>query len=117
MAPPGAPRARRRPRHGSLERPVNARSYRGTWLLAGVPLLIAAFSLSSLPHLPKLAGYVPTFDGSSAAANARALAQQFPDRRPGTNGARGAASFVQQQLEASGYKVTRDTFHETIAGL
>src|SRR6266849_5640789 len=99
MAPPGAPRARRRPRPGSLERPVNARSYRGTWLLAGVPLLIAAFSLTSLPQLPRLAGYVPTFDAPTAVANARALTQENPDRRPGTSGANGAATLVQQQLE------------------
>ena len=29
--------ARRRPRRGSLERPVNGRLYRGTWLLVGAP--------------------------------------------------------------------------------
>ena len=28
---------RRRPRRGSLERPINARSYRGTWLLVAIP--------------------------------------------------------------------------------
>ena len=34
------PRARRRPRPGSLDRPVNGRLYRGTWLLVGLPLLL-----------------------------------------------------------------------------
>ena len=29
---------RRRSRPGSLERPINARLYRGTWLLVGLPL-------------------------------------------------------------------------------
>src|SRR5580765_4640282 len=119
MAPPRAPRARRRPRHGSLERPVNARSYRGTWLLAaGLPLLILAFSLQAAPSpLEAPAGFVPGFDRAAAQANAEALAQQDPDRRPGTDGARRAAAFVTTQLRSSGYKVGADHFDATIAGL
>jgi hypothetical protein len=118
MAPPRAPRARRRPRPGSLERPVNARSYRGTWLLAGLPLLILAFSLKPLPApLEAPLGFVPGFDRAAALTNAEALAQQDPDRRPGTDGARRAAAFVTAQLRSSGYKVTADRFDATIAGL
>src|SRR5436190_928350 len=37
---------RRRARPGSVERPVNGRLYRGTWLLVGLPLLVAAFSVA-----------------------------------------------------------------------
>ena len=37
---------RRRARPGSLQRPVNGRLYRGTWLLVGLPLLVAAFSVA-----------------------------------------------------------------------
>jgi len=44
--------ARRRPRLGSLERPVSGRLYRGTWLLVGMPLLIAAFSVNKAIPLP-----------------------------------------------------------------
>ena len=44
-AVPPAPE-RRRPRRGSLERPINGRLYRGTWLLVGLPLLVAAFSVA-----------------------------------------------------------------------
>src|ERR687888_339504 len=53
--PPGP---RRRPRRGSAERPVNSRTYRGTWLLVGIPLLIAAFSVSTPPSL-RQEGYRP----------------------------------------------------------
>ena len=42
---PPAPE-RRRPRRGSLERPINGRLYRGTWLLVGFPLLVLAFSVA-----------------------------------------------------------------------
>jgi CheY-like chemotaxis protein len=36
---------RRRPRPGSLERPINGRLYRGTWLFVGLPLLVLAFGI------------------------------------------------------------------------
>src|SRR5437016_4104205 len=52
MAAVPPPPARRRPRPGSLERPVNAKLYRGTWLLVGLPLLIAAFSVARPQPLP-----------------------------------------------------------------
>jgi hypothetical protein len=117
MAPPRAPRARQRPRPETLDRPINARTYRGTWLLAGIPLLILAFSVSSLPTLPRPPGYIPSFDTASAAETAQSLAQSFPDRRPGTSGASGAADFVQQAFEREGYRVARDPFNATIAGL
>ena len=48
--PPGS--ARRRPRRGTLERPVSGRLYRGTWLLVGIPLLAAAFSIHKPNPLP-----------------------------------------------------------------
>ena len=41
------------PRQGSLERPLSGRIYRGTWLLVGFPLLLAAFSVISASALPK----------------------------------------------------------------
>ena len=118
MAPPRAPRARRRTRPGSLERPVNARSYRGTWLLAGIPLLIAAFSIHPWPEaLTAPSALLPAFDEAAAVRNADALAQQFPDRRPGTTGASQATEFVAAELERYGYKVARDRFETTLAGL
>ena len=76
------PRARRRPRPGSLDRPVNGRLYRGTWLLVGLPLLLVAFSVARPQPLPPPA-LAPSVDG---AATTR-LAQDFltyPNRFPGT---------------------------------
>ena len=53
MAPPRRARATRaRPRRGSVERPVNARLVRGTWLLVALPLLLAAFSVGRPQPLP-----------------------------------------------------------------
>ena len=106
---------RRRPRPGSLERPVNSRLYRGTWLLVGLPLLLLAFSVArpaalQAPNLP------PTFDGTAAASLATDLATRYPDRQPGTPGANGAAAWFRQQLQPYGFDVHPDRFTATIHG-
>ena len=106
---------RRRSRPGSLERPVNSRLYRGTWLLVGLPLLLLAFSVArpsalNPPNLP------PAFDASQAASIAKDLAADYPDRRPGTLDARGAAAWFRRQLEPYGFDVHTDPFTATIGG-
>src|SRR5437763_723147 len=107
---------RRRPRPGSLERPVNGRLYRGIWLLVALPiLLLLAFSVSRPPSL-KGQGLPPAFNGGSAAVIAGDLTDRYPDRYPGTAGARGAERWFKEQLEPSGFNVKRDTFTATIRG-
>ena len=70
-------RERRRARPGSLDRPVNSRMYRGTWLLVGIPLLIAAFTVFHPQPLPAPT-LQPDFDG----ATARLTAEQFANNNP-----------------------------------
>lgn len=100
---------RRRPRRGSVERPINARTYRGTWLLVGIPLLIAAFSVSQPPALPR-ASLPPAFDGSRALGLAKDLAGTYPDRRPGTLGATGAVEWMRARLSEEGFEPQTDRF-------
>jgi Peptidase family M28 len=104
---------RRRPRRGSVERPINARTYRGTWLLVGIPLLIAAFSVSQPPALPR-ASLPPAFDGSRALGLAKDLAGTYPDRRPGTLGATGAAEWIRARLREEGFEPQSDRFRARI---
>ena len=70
----GAGARRPRPRRGSLDRPLSGRIYRGTWLLVGLPLLLAAFSVMRAsplpPHNPNLP---PAFDRVTAVALATDL--------------------------------------------
>jgi hypothetical protein len=106
---------RRRSRPGSLERPINARLYRGTWLLVGLPLLLLAFSVARPPALPA-PNLPPAFDAAQAAALARDLASNYPDRRPQTPGARGAAAWFRRQLHPYGFDVRTDSFTATIGG-
>src|SRR5262245_48920861 len=108
-------RERRRARPGSLDRPVNSRMYRGTWLLVGIPLLIAAFTVFHPDPLPAPT-LRPDFDGTSARLTADQFANNNPDRAPGTPGARRAANWVAQRLHQYDLDVGRERFHAKIPG-
>ena len=69
--------ARRRARPGSLQRPVNGRLYRGTWLLVGLPLLVAAFSVARPTPLPR--AFLPAFDGEATKTLVAALNGMFAE--------------------------------------
>jgi Peptidase family M28 len=114
-AVPPAPQSLRRPRPGSLDRPVNGRLYRGTWLLVGLPLLVLAFSVArpaglQPPNLP------PAFDRVDARALAAELALKYPGRVPGTPAAVAAARWFAGQLTPYGYAVESEPFSATIPG-
>jgi hypothetical protein len=111
--PPYGQQGRARP--GSLDRPVNGRMYRGTWLLVGFPLLLAAFTVSR-PQPLRAPTLQPDFDGSAATLLAGELANQHPDRTPGTAGAREAAEWVSGQLSQFGLHTEVDRFHAKIPG-
>ena len=111
------PPARTRARPGSLERPINGRLYRGTWLLVGIPLLIAAFSVGKPPALRAAVPTLPpAFDKLRAVALARDLAQTFPDRSPGSPGAESARQWFADQMANLGLRVRREPFSATIPG-
>jgi hypothetical protein len=110
------PRAeRRRPRRGSFERPINARSYRGTWLLVAIPLLIASFSVRKAPSLPP-PSLPPAFDTLGALDLADELAGSIPDRRPGSPGAQRASRWVAEKFELQGFATQTDRFTARIPG-
>jgi hypothetical protein len=112
--PPPAPR--RRPRRGSLQRPINGRLYRGTWLLVALPLLVAAFSVARPAPLPP-PNLPPAFDRLSALALTRDLAVHYPNRVPGTAGATGAARWFRDQLRPYGFEVQAERFSARIPGV
>lgn len=94
---------------------MNGRLYRGTWLLVGLPLLLLAFSVArpsalQAPNLP------PAFDAATAASLAKDLALRYPDRTPGTPGAKGAAAWFRRALKPYGFDVRPDRFTATIRG-
>src|ERR671927_1013730 len=115
MAVAPARSERRRPRPGALERPVNGRMYRGTWLVVPLPLLVAAFSVARPTPLPA-PPLPPAFDRYAADALATDLARSFPDRSPGSPQATGAAQWFEQQLHAYGFRTQVDRFFARIPG-
>ena len=116
MAPPRrAPAPRGRPRRGSVERPVNARLVRGTWLLVALPLLLTAFSVARPQPLPAPT-LPPTFDVAIAEQLARELAREYPDRSPGSSGGLGAAAWVSEQFELYGFTPQVERFRAQIPG-
>ena len=104
-----------RARRGSLARPINARMYRGTWLLVGLPLLVAAFSIGRAEPLPP-PSVPPTFDGLAARDLAKDLADTHPRRAPGTPGAIGAARWLTEKFALYGFEVRRLTAEAVIPG-
>src|SRR5712691_8379948 len=108
-------RESRRPRPGSLERPVSGPLYRGTWLLVGLPLLVAAFSVTRPGHLSGPA-LPPAFDRVAAVQLADELASDYPDRSPGSPGAHGAADWLTRQFSQYGLRTRRQRFRAVIPG-
>jgi Peptidase family M28 len=106
---------RRRPRRGSLERPVSTRIYRAAWLAVAVPLLVAAFSVGEPDPLPS-PRLRPFFDQATAVQFATELTARFPDRSPGSLGSRDAATWVEAQLREYRFSVERQTFAAEIPG-
>src|SRR2546423_6536659 len=104
---------RRRARPGSLQRPVNGRLYRGTWLLVGLPLLVATFSVARPTPLPR--AFVPAFDGAATKTLATDLAD-LPYRQPGSSQALAAASWFRDQLAPYGLPIRTERFSAVIPG-
>ncbi len=105
------PARRRRARRGSLERPVNARLYRASFLVAAIPLLLLAFS-SSRPGVLATPLLPPNFDGPGARALTDEVASSYPDRSPGSAGAIGAANWLHDQFRTFGLPVSVDSWRQ-----
>jgi hypothetical protein len=111
-------RRRRRPRRGSLARPINGRLYRASFAVVLVALVVLAFGVSRPAPLakPPLPG---SFDTASALALANDLSSQYPDRRPGSAGALGAFYWFGDQFPQQIYGLPTRTsaWYERIPGL
>jgi Peptidase family M28 len=112
--PPGP--VRRRARRGSLERPINGRLYRGTWLLVGLPLLVLLFSVARPAALQPPANLPSAFDADAASTLARDLSTRWPGRLAGTPGSFGARRWFEQQIAPYRYQLRREAFSAVVPG-
>jgi Peptidase family M28 len=85
-------------------------------LLVGLPLLILAFSVARPQPLPP-PDVAPAFDAADAVAVAQDLTTKWPDRVPGTQGARAAAGWFRGQLAPYGLTPSSERFQATVPRL
>ncbi len=116
MAMARTPARRRRPRRGSLERPINGRLYRGALLILLLPLLILAFSITRPGALPAPL-LPPNFDGPATRQLATELSSHYPDRVPGGPGSLSAEQWFRDQLAPYGLPVSSDAWRAHVPGL
>src|SRR5262245_43775671 len=114
LQPPA--RRRRRPRRGSIERPVNARLYRASFLVVLLPLLLLLATVTKPVALPGPT-LPPAFDAEVAAGLARELATQYPDRSPGSPGALAAATWFRQKMAVYDLPTRTAVWQESIPGI
>ena len=107
---------RRRPRPGSLERPVNGRLVRGALLIVALPLLLAAFTVAR-PEALQPPTLPPVFDTASAVELAQELSRDHPDRTPGSLGALEAAHWFTDKLSLYGFPARSDRWRQSVPGL
>jgi hypothetical protein len=114
---PARPRvAPRRPRRGTVERPIDSRLVRLGLLAVLGALVIAGFSIDRPGPLPAPT-LPPRFDVASARQLALELAGDYPRRVPGSLGGEGAAGWMKEKLALYGLDTTEDTWSEDVPGL
>jgi hypothetical protein len=107
---------RRRPRRGTVSRPVNTRLVRAGAVLVLPALLALLFSISTTGVLPR-PPLEPLFDGDAAADLAARLTTEYPDRIPGTVGGEGAARWYRETIAGLGLEVEEDVWTEDLSEL
>ena len=107
---------RRRPRRGTVDRPLNTRLVRVSSLIVAPALLALLFSVSTTGVLPR-STLEPLFDGATAADLASQLSTEYPSRVPGTVGAEDAARWFRETIAAFGFTVDEDVWREDVPGL
>src|SRR5258707_11074677 len=115
MAATRTPARRRRARRGSLERPVNARLYRGAFLFLSLPLLILAFSIVRPGTLPAPL-LPPNFDGAATRDLAADLAKVAPDRAPETAGSLTAGQWFRDHMAPYALPISSETWQSKVPG-
>jgi hypothetical protein len=107
---------KRRPRRGSVERPVDGRLVRKASLVVVLPLVLLLLTLGRSGPLPAPT-LPPAFDRTTATSLTADLTRQNPNRVPGSLGAADAAVWFRDKLALYGLPVREDVWREDVPGL
>jgi Peptidase family M28 len=107
---------RRRPRRGTVERPLNARLVRVAFVVVAPAFLALLFSISKTGTLPP-PSLEPLFDSAAAASLASQLTTEHPSRVPGTFDAENAARWYEETIASFGFTTEEDLWREEIPDL
>jgi len=116
MEPARLGTSKRRPRRGSVERPVDGRLVRKASVVLLPPLILLILTLGRSGPLPAPA-LPPAFDQSTAAALTADLVRENPSRVPGSLGAADAATWFRNKLSLYGIPVREDRWREEVPGV
>ena len=116
MEPARLGTSKRRPRRGSVERPVDLRLVRNLAAVVVFPLLLVVVTVVRPGPLPAPA-LPPAFDGATATALTRELADNNASRVPGSLGAANAAQWFRDKLALYGLPVREDAWREDVPGV
>ena len=116
MEPARLGTSKRRPRRGSVERPVDGRLVRKTSVVLLPPLILLLLTLGRSGPLP-VPALPPAFDRSTATALTADLTRENPSRVPGSLGAADAAAWFRNKLAPYGIPVREDRWREQVPGV
>ena len=116
MEPARVGTATRRPRRGSVERPIDMRLVRKVSLVVLAPLLLAVLTLTRPGPLPAPT-LPPSFDAETAAALTSELVSENANRVPGTLEAGRAVDWFREKLALYGLSVREDRWVQDVPGV
>jgi hypothetical protein len=116
MEPARLGTSKRRPRRGSVERPVDLRLVRNLAAFLVLPLLLVVVTIVTPGPLPAPT-LPPAFDGPTATALTKELADTNASRVPGSLGAANAAQWFRDKLALYGLPVREDVWQEDVPGV
>ncbi|HLE99939.1 MAG TPA: M28 family peptidase [Gaiellaceae bacterium] len=110
------PRRRRRPRRGTVDRPLDTRLVRVGLVVVAPALLALLFSVSTAGTLSR-PPVDPSFDAAAAAATAATLSTEYPSRVPGTAEAIQAAHWYRETVASLGLPAEVVAWNEELPDL
>ncbi|MGH3065425.1 MAG: M28 family peptidase [Gaiellaceae bacterium] len=109
-------RRRRRLRRGTVDRPVNGRLVRVSFVVVAPAFLALLFSIATTGTLPRTP-LEPLFDPAAAAETHDRLSAVYPARVPGTIEAEGAARWYRETISALGLPAEDVTWTQDLPDL